>query len=574
MKSIINDLNTHNSKDEKFIVDDPLHKLFDQIDAIAVQGYDEDRRVIYWNQGSELLYGFSAEEALGRKLEELIIPDFMCEFLISAHSDWLNENIEIPAAELTLQRKDGSPAHVFSSHVLFKNKHNYNQMYCIDVNLAELKQSEAKVDYQARYDSLTSLPNRFLALERLSQLLIKAKRSGEKVVTLFIDLDDFKKVNDSLGHEVGDKLLIESARRLIEVVGGENTVARLGGDEFIILLQGIHKRSDILPVVENILTLFRNIFKIDGRELILTASIGIAIFPSNGDSASSLLQNADTAMYQAKSSGGNTYSFFTDAMNEKMIRRLLVEEQLHSALINGEFEVYYQPQIDAINHKIIGAEALLRWNNPVLGNIPPSEFIPIAEQTGIIIPIGRFVLSQALSFLKYWQNSQQVNYSIAVNLSPRQFRDTKLFSFVKQALIDNEVEAKYLELEITEGVLMIGDLYINDTLFNFNSMGIKLSMDDFGTGYSSLSYLRQYSFDILKIDRSFINGVDINKSDCDLVSAIIAMAHSLGLKVIAEGVETQEQLNIVNDLECDYIQGYFFSKPITAKQLVDFSKEF
>jgi len=574
MKSIINDLNTHNSKDEKFIVDDPLHKLFDQIDAIAVQGYDEDRRVIYWNQGSELLYGFSAEEALGRKLEELIIPDFMCEFLISAHSDWLNENIEIPAAELTLQRKDGSPAHVFSSHVLFKNKHNYNQMYCIDVNLAELKQSEAKVDYQARYDSLTSLPNRFLALERLSQLLIKAKRSGEKVVTLFIDLDDFKKVNDSLGHEVGDKLLIESARRLIEVVGGENTVARLGGDEFIILLQGIHKRSDILPVVENILTLFRNIFKIDGRELILTASIGIAIFPSNGDSASSLLQNADTAMYQAKSSGGNTYSFFTDAMNEKMIRRLLVEEQLHSALINGEFEVYYQPQIDAINHKIIGAEALLRWNNPVLGNIPPSEFIPIAEQTGIIIPIGRFVLSQALSFLKYWQNSQQVNYSIAVNLSPRQFRDTKLFSFVKQALIDNEVEAKYLELEITEGVLMIGDLYINDALFNFNSMGIKLSMDDFGTGYSSLSYLRQYSFDILKIDRSFINGVDINKSDCDLVSAIIAMAHSLGLKVIAEGVETQEQLNIVNDLECDYIQGYFFSKPITAKQLVDFSKEF
>ncbi len=559
---------------EKFIFDDPLHKLFDQINAIAVQGYDENRCVIYWNQGSELLYGYSAKEAIGRKLEELIIPEFMHVPLISAHSDWLDKNIEIPAAELTLHRKDGSPVHVFSSHVLFRNKHNYNQMYCIDVNLGELKRSEAKLDYQAHYDSLTSLPNRFLALDRLSQLLIEAKRNNEKVAVLFLDLDDFKKVNDSLGHEVGDKLLIESAKRLTHVIREEDTVGRLGGDEFIILLRGINDASEIYPVTENILKSFRQIFKIDGRELMMTVSIGIAIYPGNGDSASSLLQNADTAMYQAKELGRNTYSFFTDAMNQKMIRRLKVEEQLHGALDNEEFEVFYQPQIDAINHVVIGAEALLRWNNPILGNVTPSEFIPIAEQTGLIIPIGKFVLSQALSFLKSWQTAHRVEYSIAVNLSPRQFRDTQLLHFVKQALVDNKIEAKCLELEITEGVLMIGYVYIDEALSNFNTMGIKLSMDDFGTGYSSLSYLRRYSFDILKVDRSFVNGIDSNKADCDLVNATIAMAHSLGLKVVAEGVETKEQLDIINKLKCDYIQGYYFSKPIEKKQLMNFSKVF
>ncbi|MGL1956247.1 MAG: EAL domain-containing protein [Colwellia sp.] len=679
---------------EGYIVNDPLHHLFDHVDSIAVQGYDKNRKVIYWNQGSEQLYGYSASEACGKKLEELIIPESMREFVIKAHTDWVDNNIEIPASELTLCCKDGTSVQVFSSHVLFKNKHNENQMYCIDINLSDVKSSEAKAQYtenvlvaafeaipdlfflmnehsviidfhannhgdlyldpkdflgkamlkilpenvaglfkeniqklkdeqgvvtfgyklslpegekyfearlsllpnekhviaivrdiseqhkteqiikhQAHYDSLTLLPNRFLALTRLEQLLSEANRNNEKIAVLFLDLDDFKKVNDSLGHDVGDKVLIESGQRLIKVVRKEDTVGRLGGDEFIILLRGLSISNDALPIAEGLLKTFRKPFKINGRELIITVSVGIAIYPDNGITSEKLLCNADIAMYQAKGFGRNTYSFFTKAMNVKMLRRLEVEEQIQGALARNEFEVYYQPQIDALNHKLIGAEALLRWHNIVLGEVAPDEFIPIAEHTGLIIPIGQFVLKQALEFLNKWMRSKNINLRMTVNLSPRQFRDPKLLYLIKQLLLDNSLKAKNLAFEITEGVLITGHSYVDDALVALNHLGIKLSMDDFGTGYSSLSYLRQYAFDIVKIDRSFIHNITTNKSDCDLVNATIAMAHSLGLKVVAEGVETKEQLDILSTLFCDYVQGYYFSKPVPAKKLLDYTQK-
>lgn len=257
---------------------------------------------------------------------------------------------------------------------------------------------------------------------------------------------------------------------------------------------------------------------------------------------------------------------------ELILRRLEVEEQMRGALQRGEFEVYYQPQIDAFNKKIIGAEALLRWVNPVLGNVTPTEFIPIAEHTGLIVSIGQFVLKQALSFLSTWQQNKQISLRVAVNLSPRQFRDSELLNFVENSLTEANIPAD--KLEITEGVLMIGQTYIDNALIKLNKLGVKLSMDDFGTGYSSLSYLRQYDFDILKIDQSFITGITNNKIDCDLVKATIAMAHSLGLKVVAEGVETKEQSELLTQLECDYLQGYYFSKPITSKELLNFSVKF
>lgn len=678
----------------QYVINDPLHQVFNAVNAISVQGYDEQRRVIYWNKGSELLYGYTKEDAIGQKIEKLIIPKSMCDLVISAHSDWIEKGIEIPAAEITLCKKNGHDISVFSSHVMFTNQYNNKQMYCIDIDLTDARKAQAQVtlkekmletifeaipdlfflmepngticdyhtsntsdlyvsptqfigrnmsdvlpddvankfkthiskalaqekmtsfDYelampsgllyfearishlkkpnqvmviirditeqhksdqiirhQAYFDSLTLLPNRFLSLDRLSQILVEAERNDEKAAVLFLDLDDFKKVNDSLGHEVGDKILVKSAHRLQQVLRKEDTVGRLGGDEFIILLRGLTDHQDALAVAENLLNLFRQPFKIDRRELILTLSIGVAIYPKDGCCASDLLRSADTAMYQAKALGRNTYSFFTPEMNIVMQRRFEIEEQMRGALERNEFELHYQPQMDVKSASIIGAEALLRWHNPVLGNITPDEFIPIAEHTGLIVAMGEYVIEQALSFLNLWQKSDLNNYTMAVNLSPRQFRDNELIPFIKKVLSDTGTRPTTLELEITEGVLMSGQSYIHDALISINALGIKLSMDDFGTGYSSLSYLRQYPFDVLKIDRSFINGITINKADCDLVKAAIAMSHSLGLTVIAEGVETKEQLQLLERLGCDIVQGYYFSKPIPAVQLLEFSTQ-
>ncbi|AAZ27022.1 sensor domain-containing protein [Colwellia psychrerythraea] len=676
----------------QYVLNDSLHQLFDAVNIVSVQGYDEQRRVIYWNVGSELLYGYTQKEALGQKLEDLIIPKPMREIVIGAHSDWIKKGIEIPASEITLCHKNGNDVNVFSSHALFTNQYNKKQMYCIDVNLADVKHAQSQalfkehmletifnaipdlfflmevdgmiVDYhtgdqknlyvaphqfigkrmtdllpqevvskfqthvdkilqqegmitfeyeltmphglvhfearmsylpeynqivliirdiseqyksaeiirhQAYFDTLTSLPNRFLALDRLSQMLTEAERNNEKIAVLFLDLDDFKKINDSLGHEIGDKVLIQSAHRLKQVLREGDTVGRLGGDEFIVLLRGVTENHDALVITENLLKSFREPFVIDGRELMLTLSIGVAISPENGRCASDLLRNADTAMYKAKDLGRNTYSFFSKKMNTMMLRRFEVEEQMHGALERNEFELYYQPQFDVKKQKITGVEALLRWHNSVLGNVTPDEFIPIAEHTGLIIPIGRFVIKQALGFLNKWQNIHQQKFTMAVNLSPCQFRDSTLLGFIKDSLSETNVIAEHLELEITEGVLMSGQSHIHDALVEISELGIKLSMDDFGTGYSSLSYLRQYAFDVLKIDQSFIRGIPLNKADCELVNTIIAMAHSLGLTVVAEGVETKEQLTLLEELGCDLVQGYYFSKPIPAKQLLDFS---
>jgi len=304
--------------------------------------------------------------------------------------------------------------------------------------------------------------------------------------------------------------------------------------------------------------------------LLLTLSIGVALYPDNGVTASDLLRHADTAMYQAKALGRNTYACFTSEMNTAIKRRLAIEAQMHVALEKNEFELYFQPKCDAKTLKIIGAEALLRWNNSVLGKVMPDEFIPLAEQTGLIIPIGKFVIEQALAFLTQWQASSQQNYSMAINLSPSQFRDSELLSFIASTLEKTGVSAKNVELEITEGVLMSVQTNITESLHALNKLGIKLSMDDFGTGYSSLSYLRQYPFEVLKIDRSFICGITENQEDYSLVKATIAMSHSLGLSVVAEGVETSAQQKLLAELNCDLIQGYYFSKPLPALQLLDF----
>jgi len=299
----------------------------------------------------------------------------------------------------------------------------------------------------------------------------------------------------------------------------------------------------------------------------LTASIGVAVYPNDGNTPSELLRKADSAMYHSKEEGRNTYSYFTEAMNKDVSRRLALEEQMHGALERGEFRLHYQPKVDITTCNLIGVEALLRWNNPALGEVTPCEFIPIAEQTGLIIPIGQFVLNKALEMTATWQQKYEQPFSIAVNLSPRQFRDPNLVTFIKKAIAQSGVPGKSLELEITEGVLMSGHAYIDEALEAINSLGISIAMDDFGTGYSSLSYLRRYPFDVLKIDRSFVSDIIEDKADRELVNAAIAMAHSLGLKVVAEGVETEEQRALLAKQGCEIAQGYLFSKPVSAEEI-------
>jgi diguanylate cyclase (GGDEF)-like protein/PAS domain S-box-containing protein len=433
-------------------------------------------------------------------------------------------------------------------------------------DITNQKEQEERILYQAHYDSLTDLPNRFLSLDRLSQHIKEAERNDLKVAVLFLDLDDFKKVNDTIGHDAGDRLLMQAAQRLKEAVRDGDTIGRLGGDEFIMLLGGLSDVIDARSAAENLLEKFRNPFSLDGRELILGASIGISIYPDDGETTIELLRCADTAMYCSKNQGRNTYNYFTESMNKDVSRRLMLEEKLHGALERNEFSLRYQPMFDIKECRIVGAEALLVWNNQEIGNISPEEFIPITEQSGLIVPIGKFVLTEALRMAAKWQQSLMSDFVISVNFSPRQFRDPGMVNDVESILQESGVESRFLELEITEGVLLSG-ISNNDASLNaLCELGIKMAMDDFGTGYSSLNYLRRYPFDSIKIDRDFVSDMTYDMGDRELVSAAIVMAHSLDLRVVAEGVETEGQLRDLEKLECDYAQGYFFGRPVPAEE--------
>ena len=413
-----------------------------------------------------------------------------------------------------------------------------------------------------------------LALDRLTQLIGEAKRENEKVAILFLDIDDFKKVNDTLGHEAGDKLLCQAAKRLSAEIRTGDTIARFGGDELIVILGGLSDASEVSPIAENLLNQFRSSYVIDGRELNLTVSVGVSVFPDDGELGGALLRKADSAMYHSKELGRNTYSYFTDKRNMEISRRLSLEEQMHGALDRGEFTIYYQPKIYISNNKITGTEALLRWRNPTLGDISPVEFIPIAEQTGLIVQLGKFVLNKAMRDTAEWQQKYDPNLTISVNLSPRQFSDPNLINYVENTIKEYFSSGSYLELEITEGVLMNEYTHIDDALKRLHELGVNIAMDDFGTGYSSLSYLRKFPFDVLKIDKSFVDGITSAPSDRTLIKATVAMAHGLNLEVVAEGVETEAQLTYLEYLGCEYAQGYFFSKPIPFAEMENFLESY
>ena len=450
---------------------------------------------------------------------------------------------------------------------------NSGKIVTIIRDITEHQEAVDQISYQANYDALTGLPNRFLLHDRLTQALINSKRSSQKIALLFIDLDDFKTINDSLGHEIGDQLLIQTAERLQNLVRAKDTVSRLGGDEFIILIEDINSEDDVTNIVKKILIKFKASFAINKRELTIGTSIGIAIYPENGTSNSELIRNADSAMYHAKESGRNTFSYYTEEMNKQATRRLLIEEQLRTALTNNELHVFYQPQFDFKTRKVIGAEALLRWHNPTLGNVSPEEFIPIAEQTGLIIDIGKYVLKEALKQSSQWRKTFNTKFRIAVNLSPRQFKNADLMDFICETMDATDTPPEQLELEITEGVLLSGYSAIKESLERIHQLGIFLSMDDFGTGYSSLSYLREYEFDVIKIDQSFVMNMSQSGKEFNLIKATINMSHGLGIKVVAEGVETEQQFLLLKELDCDIAQGYLLAKPISKQDMTKFLED-
>ncbi|MFI7857890.1 EAL domain-containing protein [Pseudomonas promysalinigenes] len=481
--------------------------------------------------------------------------------------------------EVWLKRRDGDryPAWVGITAVL-DDEGDLASYVCFFTDISERKASEQRIHRLAYYDALTHLPNRTLFQDRLHTALQQAERQKSWVVLMFLDLDRFKPINDSLGHAAGDRMLKDMALRLLACVDEDDTVARMGGDEFTLLLQPRATRDMALNraihVAENILGGLVRPFVLEGREFFVTASIGIALSPQDGNELSQLMKNADTAMYHAKERGKNNFQFYQTEMNASALERLELESDLRHALEQNEFILYYQPQFSGDGKRLTGAEALLRWRHPTRGLVPPGDFIPVIEELGLVVDVGDWVLREASRQLKHWHKNKVRVPKVSVNISARQFSDGQLGTRIATILEETNLPPACLELELTESILMREVDEAMQILASLKNLGLSIAVDDFGTGYSSLNYLKQFPIDVLKIDRTFVDGLPEGEQDAQIARAIIAMAHSLNLAVIAEGVETHEQLEFLREHGCDEVQGYLFGRPMPAHQFeAQFSNE-
>jgi diguanylate cyclase (GGDEF)-like protein/PAS domain S-box-containing protein len=440
-------------------------------------------------------------------------------------------------------------------------------------DITEQKRAEQQLNFMAFYDSLTGLPNRTLLDDRLSLACAHAHRNSDKFAVLHIDLDNFKTINDTLGHIASDELLRAATKRLLTHLREGDTVARVSGDEFVVLLPQVNHEEDVAIIAQKLLETIRRPISVSNQDVYVTASIGISLYPHDGIDGQALLRHADAALGLSKDQGKNNYQFYSPDLNDKVLKRFAMENLIHRALDNDEFMLYYQPLVDSETNTIVGMEALLRWENPELGTVSPLDFIPIAEETGLIISIGEWVLQEACRQTKVWHDAGYPPIKVSVNLSPRQIQQQNLVETVKGILAETGLEPQYLELELTEGTVMKDAEKAIAVLAQFKEMGIRIAIDDFGTGYSSLSYLKQFPVDKLKIDRSFISSVDKDPSDAAIISTIIAMAHNLNLGAVAEGIETQAQLECLRSLNCGEMQGFLFSEPLTAEKFAELLKK-
>ncbi|MDY0267470.1 putative bifunctional diguanylate cyclase/phosphodiesterase [Trichloromonas sp.] len=427
----------------------------------------------------------------------------------------------------------------------------------------------------AYFDSLTGLPNRTLFLDRLGQALHLARREKRALGVIFLDLDNFKKINDTLGHNAGDQVLKIVAERLKGHVRKSDTLSRPGGDEFAIAigLSSTNEDREILTTIEHFQKNLEAPVNLSGMEIFINGSLGIALYPNDGESADELLKYAELAMYEGKSTGGGTFRFYSREMNQRASKRLQLEVDLHRALREEEIFLLYQPQVSAGDGRVTGVEALTRWRHPTLGTLSPDQFIPLAEETGLILPLGEWILRQACLQTRRWQEMGFTDLRLGVNLSPIQFRRSDIPAMVQKVLTETGFDPRFLELEITEGVLLQKDKGRSECLRKLKNMGISLAIDDFGTGYSSLSYLKQFPIDRLKVAQEFVREIPASIEHLEIIRAIVAMARSLKLNVIAEGVETREQLKLITEMGIDDIQGYYFSRPLPDEDILPFVRQ-
>ncbi len=542
-----------------------LLQVFDStIEGIMIT--DTDGVIQSVNPAFTTITGYSADEVIGNNLK-LLQSDRHERSFYQQMSQALAEKGEWHG-EIWNCRKDGETyPEWLSITAIHNNTGNTTQYVSLFIDISEQKANEARIEHQAYYDALTELPNRRLFNEHLATAFDMAGRREWMAAVMFLDLDRFKTVNDTLGHDMGDRLLVSIAQRLTAVMRQEDLVARMGGDEFTLLLPQIEQRHDAVTVANKILQALSEPVVVAGHELYVTASLGIAIYPDDGACADLLMKNADSAMYRAKERGGNQHQFYSPVMNGAASARLALESDLHKALQQSEFELYYQPQVELASGRISGMEALIRWRHPRLGLISPGSFIPLAEETGLIVAIGEWALHSACTQLKQWQAAGLAAQRVAVNLSARQFYDHDLAATVAAALAASGLAPAHLELELTESIVMNDASATIETLSRLKAMGLTLSIDDFGTGYSSLSYLKRFPLDILKIDASFIHDLGNGEEGGAIVTAIIAMGHSLGLGIIAEGVEERAQLAFLQAQGCDEVQGYYFSRPLPVDEM-------
>ncbi|MBI1921540.1 MAG: EAL domain-containing protein [Geobacter sp.] len=520
------------------------------------------------NNAFRQLLGYAEENMLPQTLRDLLGEDWG---VLDVHVKRALAERRPIKFELSLLATDHSIAYTEVSVAVISYE-GHELLSFVVHDITERKRFEQELMYQASHDSLTDLPNRNILLDRLSQALSLGKRFNKPIGVLLLDLDNFKIINDTMGHAAGDRLLVNVAERLRGAMRRYDTVARLGGDEFAIILTEFGESKEVVPVTEKLLQLFSDPFETEGREIFITVSIGITLFPSDGDSAEVLLKNADAAVYNAKEQGKNSYRFFSAELNQKAFERLEMEGKLRHALERHEFELHYQPRVELATGRIVGAEALIRWNDPENGMIGPYKFIPLLEETGLIIPVGDWVMRTAGAQLKRWLEAGFPPLQISVNLSARQFHQLDLVGDVRRMLEETGLDPRYLGLEITESILMHDVEDVVAKLAALKDMGMSLSIDDFGTGYSSLSYLKRFPLDELKIDQSFVRDLTTDPDDAAIVTTIIAMAHSLKLKVVAEGVETLGQLAFLIEHQCEEMQGYYFSKPLPVGQFEELLK--